>query len=898
MNVDEGEYLRHYGILRRSGRYPWGSGKDSYTRSKDFLGYLAELRREGLTDVEITRVISSHSDDVEMNTTQLRQAATIARAEKRLAEVGMATRLKDKGLSNIAIGKRMGIGESSVRELLKHRESDKLNILTSTADMLRKQVAEKTFVDVGAGVEIGLRISKEKLASSIALLKDEGYQVHTGIKIDQLGTGQKTDMKILVPPGVSWGEAAKNKYKVRLITETSGDGGRNYYGIKAPIQIDPKRIKVRYAEDGGTQADGTIDVRRGVDDVSLGGSNYAQVRVAVKGGRYLKGMASYRDDLPDGVDLVFNTNKKNTGNDLDAMKKMTDDPDNPFGAVIRQIGPKDSRGRIEKVTSAMNLVNEEGNWNDWSRNQSSQFLSKQRPRLASKQLDMTYERKLNEFNEIMKTNHPAVRKRLLEGFADSTDSSSVHLKAAAMPGQRTHVILPMNSMKPTEVYAPNYENGTRVVLVRYPHGGTFEIPELIVNNKHPDARKIIGTNAPDAIGIHHKVAERLSGADFDGDTVLVIPNPKGEIRTSPALEKLKGFDPQIYKLPADSPIPRMTAKQKGTAMGDVSNLITDMTIKGAPMDEIARAVRHSMVVIDAEKHELNYKQSAIDNGIAALKIKYQGRADAGASTLISRATSRTDVLERKPRPASKGGPIDPETGKKVWEYTGRNYINKEGKVVDSTDQSQKLAETDDAHTLSSGTRIERIYADHSNRLKDLANKARKELHQIKGVPYSTSAKKAYAPEVASLNAKLNLALENAPRERQAQVLANARYREKLDANPNMDDAQKKKIKSMTLEEARVQMGAKKERIDITDREWEAIQAGAITNHKLNQILTNTDLDKVKALATPRSKLSMTKISLGRAKSMLADGYTQAEVADHLGVSLSTLENALNPKNGG
>ena len=48
-------------------------------------------------------------------------------------------------------------------------------------------------------------------------------------------------------------------------------------------------------------------------------------------------------------------------------------------------------------------------------------------------------------------------------------------------------------------------------------------------------------------------------------------------------------------------------------MGDVSNLITDMTIKGANNDELARAVRHSMVVIDSEKHNLDVKASARDN---------------------------------------------------------------------------------------------------------------------------------------------------------------------------------------------------------------------------------------------------------------------------------------------
>lgn len=55
----------------------------------------------------------------------------------------------------------------------------------------------------------------------------------------------------------------------------------------------------------------------------------------------------------------------------------------------------------------------------------------------------------------------------------------------------------------------------------------------------------------------------------------------------------------------------------------VSNLITDMTIKGATDEELCRAVKHSMVVIDAVKHKLGYKQSEIDNDIESLKKKYQ-----------------------------------------------------------------------------------------------------------------------------------------------------------------------------------------------------------------------------------------------------------------------------------
>lgn len=879
--ISEEDYLMHYGILRKSGRYPWGSGEDQSARNKMFLDHVDGLRRQGMSEVDIARGLG-------ITTTELRAAKSIAKNAQRQADIGMAQRLKDKGYSNVAIGERMNINESSVRALLAPGLKDRNDILQTTANMLRDQVAEKRFVDIGTGVENHLGISSTKLATAVAVLKEEGYKVHY-LKVQQLGTGQQTTIKVLSAPDVPYGEVFRNKDQIKQITNFSNDGGRTFLGLQPPLSVNSKRVAVRYGDEGGKQADGVIYVRRGVKDVSLGAAQYAQVRVAVDGTHYLKGMAMYKDDLPDGVDLMFNTNKMSTGNKLDAMKKMKDDPDNPFGAVVRQRIEYDKNGR-PVVVSAMNIVNEEGDWEGWSRSLSSQMLSKQSSQLAETQLKMTFERKKHELEEIVSLTNPSVRKKLLESYADDADSSAVHLKAAALPRQGSHVILPVNSLKETEIYAPNYRDGERVALIRYPHGGIFEIPELIVNNRHPEAKQLLG-RAKDAVGINHKVAERLSGADFDGDTVLVIPNDKGAIKTAPALAGLKDFDAQAA-YPAYPGMPKMSPRTKQLEMGVVSNLITDMTIRGATSAELARAVRHSMVVIDAEKHNLNYRQSAIDNGIAQLKTKYQGGARSGAATLISRATSEVRVPERKPRSAAKGGPVDPKTGAKVYEPTGEQYINSKGVLVTKMSKSTKLAEVSDAHILSSGTPIETVYADHSNALKALANEARKAALFTNPIPYSPSAKKTYQSEVASLDAKLNLALRNRPMERQAQLLANTVVSAKRQANPDMEAAELKKLKAQALAEARTRTGAKKQQIVLTDKEWEAIQAGAISTNKLTQILNNADLDRVKELATPRVPVVMTETKKIRATAMLKSGYTQAEVADALGVSVSTLKSTI------
>lgn len=898
----EEDYFAHYGILRKSGRYPWGSGGTPAERAGTFLGMVDELKKQGFTPTQIAK--SFETEEYPFNTTMLRATTTMARNAKKAADVATAEKLRAKGMSPTEIGKQMGRNESSVRALLAPGARNRQDRLTTTANMLREEIAQKGIIQVGKGVENQLGVVRNHFDTAIAMLRSEGYELRN-VQVDQAGTGNKTNIKVLAKPGTEYKDIVKDLGQIKLIGQHSEDGGASFTKIKPPLQVSSKRIKVNYKEDGGDQADGVIYVRPGKEDLSLGSSRYAQVRIAVDGSHYLKGMAIYRDDLPDGVDLVFNTNKARAdlgSNKLAAMKELKRnkktgevDETNPFGSIVRQLTTRDSNGK-EKVTSAMNLVNEEGDWEKWSKTLSSQMLSKQSRALIKERLEATYKAKKEGLDEILALNNPAIKKKLLEKYADELDGAAVHLKAASLPRQGTQVILPLKTIKDNEVYAPNFHDGENVVLVRYPHGGIFEIPELTVNNSLREGRKVLGTQPKDAIGISHKVAARLSGADFDGDTVLVIPNPGGRIKTKSPLKDLEGFDPQS-RYPGYDGMPKLTPAYKGKLMGDVSNLITDMTIKGATDTEIAAAVRHSMVVIDAEKHNLNYKQSAIDNNIASLKKKYQqnerGDARGGASTIISRAKSPVHVPERRLRKASEGGSIDPVTGKKVYVNTGRSYPDpKSGKTVFRTSKVKKLEYADDAHTLSSGTPKEELYATHSNRLKALANETR--LHSLKTgrTPMSDSAKKVYAPQVETLSSKLNTALKNAPLERQAQILTDVKVKQLRADNPDMDKAELKKLQYLVLEESRSRLNAGKARIYIEDDEWDAIQAGAISHSKLMEILDNADIDRVKELATPRQKVLMTSAKKAQAQRLLNGGATQAQVAATLGVSLTTLKNSL------
>ena len=931
MNYIAEDILMHYGIPRRSGRYPWGSGDDPYQRGdKDFLGRIDELKKQGWSETP-----ENIQKEFGLTTSQYRTEKALAKNERRMLNVATAKSLKEDGLGESEIGRRMGVNESTVRSWLNEKSETRMNEAKKTSDFIKKQIDEKGFIDVGSGVERELGISRERLNQSLELLEREGYPVYGGRIPQATNKGKFTTVKVVCPPGTEHKDIyeAFNNDKIKSLKEyTSHDGGDTFDKYMPPKSFDSKRLKIRYAEEGGIDKDGVIEIRRGVDDLSLGNSRYAQVRILVDGTHYLKGMAVYSDDMPDGVDVVFNTNKSKGTPALGpknntVLKPIKDDPENPFGALIKAGGQSyyiDKDGN--RQLSPINKTREQGDWDEWQDALPSQFLSKQSLSLAKKQLNLAASDKMAEFDEINSLTNPTVKKHLLKSFADDCDAAAVNLKAAALPGQKYHVIIPINSLSDNEVYAPGYEPGTKLALVRYPHGGTFEIPILTVNNKNADGKKLIGPTSIDAIGINKNIADRLSGADFDGDTVMCIPthdkSGKVKIASTPELKGLKGFDPKLKyaysKEDIDSGKARIM-KNTQTEMGIISNLITDMTLKGASNDELAAAVRHSMVVIDAEKHKLNYKQSEIDNNISALKKTYQRHVDedgnirvGGASTLISRAKGETPVIKRQGTPQIniKGKPwYDPNKPEGSLIYKTADDATYEVKKINKktgeetivtkyrTQKSTKMAETDDAYSLVSdlNTPMERLYADYANKMKSLANQARKEMVSTGKIKYDASAKATYQKEVDSLESKLNIALLNAPRERLAQLKANAEVAAKKQADPNMKPGDVKKASQQALTKYRKEVGsvARSDRsINITDKEWEAIQAGAISESKLIKILNNTDIDVLREKATPKTRNTVSQAQVNRIKALSASNYTLADIAKKLGLSTSTVANYL------
>lgn len=889
MNPVAEDILMHYGVKRRSGRYPWGSGDNPYQHSGDFLSRVEELQKQGLSEKDI-------ADTIGLSTTDLRMQVRVAKHERRALEADRARSLREDGLSLNEIAKEMGYAnDSSIRSLLNENTAASKNRAKATADILKKELEEKGMLDVGAGVERELNVSANTLKEALFILQTEGYNVY-GVGIPQVtNKGKQTNTPVLTKPETSYKDVYDNMGDIQPVgSYHSTDSGLTFNRIQYPASIDSKRVDICYGDQGGSSKDGVIELRRGVADLDLGNSHYAQVRILVDGTHYLKGMAMYADDLPDGVDIRFNTNKPSGTDKKKVMKAIKDDPENPFGAAIKANGQSTYIGPDGKEhLSAINKLKEEGDWDKMSKNLSSQFLSKQPLQLIKRQLDLTYKDSVAEFDEIRSLDNPTIKKKMLLDFADQCEGAAVHLKAAALPRQSTQVILPVTALKDTEVYAPGYKNGEQLALIRYPHGGTFEIPILTVNNKNRSAIDILGKNITDAIGINPKVAERLSGADFDGDQVVVIPtNDRVRIKSTRALKELEGFDPKVqYSTEGKTGVKLMTESQKQKQMGMVSNLITDMTLKGANEQEIARAVKHSMVVIDAVKHELDYKQSEKDNGIAELKKKYQGYTNAdgkevgGASTLLSRRKQTTEVPERR-----GSGIIDADTGEVHYKESGRTYTDKSGSTKAATSKVSIILNEPDVRNLSSGTLQENAYADYANKMKALANQARKEYKATGNLKKSSSAAVAYKKEADSLKAKLNVAAKNAPKERRAQAIANSQVKAKIQSNPDMTKEEIRKASQIAITNARASVGAssKDSKIEITDKEWEAIQAGAISDSQLTQILRYADADKLRERATPKATTQLSTAKVNRIKAMASSGFTNAEIAEALGVSSSSV----------
>ena len=946
-------YLMHHGVAhdedppgRGSGRFGFGTGDNPFQRDTSLAANVHKLNKvQGLSIGDTAKALGFKSS------VDLRQALSIENDRRKATLLKEVPALSEKGLSRKEIAEKLGISQSSVNNYLNEKRTVQTHRTNNVAEVLRAEVDKKHYIDVGPGVEIqvGDRLSKElekkfncsttRLSTAIKQLTDEGYKIHK-VNIQQLGNkDQFTTVSVLGDKDSEWKKVANDYSLIKPFEGGIKDDGEYTSVFEKPKSIDSSRVYIRYTDDsghGGAEKDGVVELRRGVDDISLGKSLYSQVRIGVDDKYYMKGMAVYSDNIPDGYDVVYNTNKKYGTPPEKVYKPMQTNPDgsinwdNPFGANIMSSNGQSHMDNGE--LRVINKVNDMGSWGDWSKTVSSQILSKQPTPLVKKQLELTYKEKVDEFNEIMNLTNPTVKRKLLDSYAEDADAAAVKLKAKAFERQSNYAILPVPSLPggeeyykknkiDGEAYAPNFEQGELLALFRHPHASRAEIPIVRVNNKNKEAIAMMG-NAPDAIGFNAHIAEKMSGADFDGDSVVVIPLKSANIKAEKQLEGLKGFNTKDYAIkdPKDPDHPEKDPRhispgRKQREMGITTNLIADMSFQdGVTEDEMTRVIKHSMVVIDSYKHHLDWKQSEKDNRIQELKDKYQGGG--GVSTIITRAKSDARIPERKlasyvdPVTGKKTYGVNPNTGEVVWEETGRTKSmyrptkkdpkrRLEEKVMQEV---PKMMLTNDARTLMSSRTnphpTEVAYAEFANRMKALANRARKESLATERIKRDPEATKKYAPEVARLEEALLLAKSNAPRERMAQAIASVEYKAALKANPDLygDKDKLKKLRGQCITRARARVGANKKRIEISDREWEAIQNRAISETRLAEILNNADEDKVRALATPRGTTRAISPAIQasiRAMASRPNGPTQAEIAAQLGISTSTVSSVLN-----
>lgn len=1001
--------IPHEGSTPHSGRYPWGSGDNSLQHDWDFKARYTKFKRMGMTDTQIAKAFEVYQKDskgnpipdpnggFKGNSKALRAQLQIATENIKADNYARIDALRCQGMGWTDIAKKLNLpNESTARSAWERGQKKVANKTAVAADALKEACDKYGFIDVGSGSNLSLGVSSNAFDTALERLKSQGYVVQNIYQPQIASPLQKTTVRVLCKPGTKAGDAWKNRDHIKLINEDAHgkvklEDDLNLHPIPS---LSSSRVKIRFGDEGGKDQDGLIEIRAvkgkngelvpACKDLSLQGAKYAQVRIAVDGKYYIKGMARYNPDLQEGTDILVNSNKDSSKGLSGALKPLGKSSDNPFGTNVVATGFKGEDGKL--IRSPLNIVgtigdeHKEGAWGEWGVNLPAQFLSKQPEQLVKQQLKATRDMKEKELAEIKKLTNPVVKKQMLIDFADQADAAAVDLKAVKLKGQGVRVLLPLTSIKDNEVYAPQYANGTQVALVRYPHAGPFEIPVLTVNNGNREGNTVM-KNAKDAIGINSKNAAILSGADFDGDTVTVIPLSR--VTKSGTIEKtvtmrthndiqipsLQSFDPTGSYGPDNygwdpnsdkkAPYTLMSKRQKGIQMGVVSNLITDMYARGCEdVKELERADKYSMVVIDAEKHKLNYKQAEKDFNIEELRRKYQenpnnSKGYGGASSLLSRSKSTVRVTKRDLRYE-----IDPKTGAKIPidaknnEYssspkirakdpnTGRLIKDENGKAINETVQgsykknkdgsytydqganpgspknrfrydeskaviktrqqeSTRMAEASDARTLlsdydsrskswsGSSLPIERMYAEYANSCKALANDARKESLAVPHLKYSPSAAKEYSAEVASLKQKYQNAIANRPRERQAQLLATAKYHAEEEDHPEWDNDDKKKHRGIAIQRAREITGAHKDKVEFTDREWEAIQKGAIAEKTLMDLLKQADKESYTKLATPRDSRVIPDSTRSAIQNMYESGlYTQAEIAARYGVSSS------------
>ena len=1069
------EFIAHEGKAhdenppgRGSGRYPFGSGNRPHQHDWDLLSRIDKIKatNPGISNADIAKQLGFYKTDRygheefdengehKGDPGHLKIARSMAINNKdrdEYEEICWYDNHLDpdtgKHYTNAKIATLMNLpNESTVRDKRTRGRNGNSEKFIKISEELKKECDAKGIIDVTKDVSNFLGCSEDNLNKALVTLQDQGYELKKLNYKNITNPMYEVNVTALCKPGEDTHLLFKQPERVMVLTSVEEsikqrrDGEVDHdndvesaalrRGIGPTPQVSLDRIKIRYGDDPddpGVIRDGLIELRAVRDqngklvaacpDLSLGNARYGQVRIAVEGDRYIKGMAVYNEDLPEGCDIRVNSNKSMAKGIDGALKQLERNKDgsiakNMFGSAVIQTVQRDQNGNPiigpdgKQLASAINFVGSynpanpmedahvEGRWAKWSKNLPAQFATDLPLAVTRKQLQLQSKIHDEQLQEIMSVNNPSVKRKLLIDYADQMDAAACDLKAAPIGGQKTRVLLPVPSLGDNECYCPGLEDGTSVAVARFPHQGKWETAILRVNNQNAEAKKMIGDGA-DAIGLNHNVHGILSGADSDGDTGIVIPMTRknwktgefdkvidienmpslvGRVKTDDSggfkMVRISDFDtsaeygidnPRFKDMVNSKGEPTYryfkTEEAKGKEMGIVSNLLQDMRNKGCEnADELFRADCYSMVVIDAKKHKLNYEQAYKDFGIAELKKKYQTHLDAetgklkeqGASTLVTLASSPSlQPLRAQWKPSNTS--IDPETGKKIFKapkkttemkaspefvripgtnrylrdengdkiqatWTGEVKQKEDGsyyyepgtgkgkwqyKEQDRMEKIPKMNLVDDAYDLIHPDErikmsdMDKLYADYANHCKALGNNARKLWLQESPLPYNKEAAKKYATEVNEMKAALTEAKKNAPRERQAQFLATSQYNAILnERGSELDNEDKRKLRGQCLMDARERCGALKDRIKFTEKQWEAINAGAIHPTTLDDMLRNADQDNYMQLALPKSSRITDTMKNEIMSRYESKGQSYEQIAEAMNISTSTVANVL------
>ena len=178
------DYIEHYGMPRRSGRYPWGSGENPYQHAVDFIGRVEQMRKDGFSyideDGKVWTGDTGIAKSMGLTTTEFRTELSICKNERRAYNVATAKSLKEDGLGETEIARRMSerlgkdINESTVRSWLDKDSENRMNTAKEKAQYIKEQIDKKGIVEIGAGVDRQLGISPEMMKQVKYILDRDG----------------------------------------------------------------------------------------------------------------------------------------------------------------------------------------------------------------------------------------------------------------------------------------------------------------------------------------------------------------------------------------------------------------------------------------------------------------------------------------------------------------------------------------------------------------------------------------------------------------------------------------------------------------------------------------------------------------------------------------------------